>query len=450
MPATEGGTVATVVVEPVRRLDASSADFDAALAALLAVSDVHDADAARIAARIVDDVRLRRDAALLEHTAELDGVVAASVAELELPATRCQEALAALPAAQSKALEHAAARIRVFHERERAAADAEGLSLQADAEGVATGLRQLPLERVGIYVPGGRGAYPSTVLMTALPARVAGVGEIVVTTPTAAGEPAPLLLAAAALAEVDRLFCIGGAQAVAALAFGTETVPRVDKIVGPGNRYVAAAKRLVYGHVGLDAEAGPSEVLIIADGSADPDWVALDLCAQAEHDVEARALLLSPDAGLIAAVFKRLGQLLEQLPRRDIIAESLRRHGALIQVADLERAVALANRLAPEHLGLCVTDPERLLPAVRCAGAVMLGHSAAEVLGDYCAGPSHVLPTGGAARYASVLGVRDFLRRSSLLRCGAQAAAALAPTAAELARAEGLEAHARSADARRR
>ena len=431
-------------------LDASAAGFDAALEALLSASDARDAEAGRVAARIVEDVRCRGDAALLEHCAALDGAVAASVAELELSPARCRRALAALDTTQRGALERAAERIRAFHERELEA-EGEALRLHVDDEGVGTGRRQLPLERVGLYVPGGRGGYPSTVLMTALPARVAGVGEIIVTTPmpTAVGEARPMLLAAAAVVGVDRLFCIGGAQAIAALAFGTETVPKVDKIVGPGNRYVAAAKRLVYGHVGLDAEAGPSEVLIIADSSADSDWVALDLCAQAEHDTEARALLLSPDAALIEAVGERLAQLLEELPRREVIAASLRRHGALVKVADLDQAVALANRLAPEHLGLCVADPEALLPMVRHAGAVMLGHCAAEVLGDYCAGPSHVLPTGGAARYASVLGVRDFLRRSSLLRCGAEAAAALASTAAVLARAEGLEAHARSADARR-
>lgn len=439
--------------ELVRCLDASEPGFDASLAALSTVSVARDADAERIAARIVEDVRQRGDIALLKHSIELDttldGIAPVSVAELELPLDRCRRALKELGAAQREALEYAATRIRSFHECERAAEGEEVRWHQENADGVSTGLRTLPLERVGLYVPGGRGAYPSTVLMTALPARVAGVGEIIVTTPTGGGEPAPMLLAAAALAEVDRLFCIGGAQAIAALAFGTETVPQVDKIVGPGNRYVTAAKRLVYGHVGVDAQAGPSEVLIIADSSADPDWVALDLCAQAEHDVEARALLLSPDAELIVAVGERLAQRLEEWPRREIIAASLSRHGALIKVADLAQAVALANRLAPEHLGLCVADPDALLPDLRHAGAIMLGHSAAEVFGDYCAGPSHVLPTGGAARYASVLGVRDFQRRSSLLRCSAGGAAALAPTAAALARVEGLEAHARSADARR-
>ena len=448
-------------------LDAAHEGFDAALEKLLASEDVRDAEAEQVAAEIIGEVRARGDAALLEYTAQLDGRRCASAAELEIPPARMQEALSALPAVQRSALERAAERIRAFHDEQLR--HLCGTSLQepghtrppqtgaaaswsyTDAEGLTLGQQLFPLERVGLYVPGGRAAYPSSVLMTALPARAAGVEEIVMATPASPeGEPAAIVLAAAALAGVHRVFACGGAQAIAALTFGTKTVPATDKIVGPGNRFVAAAKRLVHGRVGTDAPAGPSEVVIIADGSTEPEWTAMDLLAQAEHDEAARAILLSPDRTFLQQVQVHMAKQLAQLPRREIIENSLACNGALIHTADLRQAASISERIAPEHLGLAVANPEEMLLLVRRAGAIFLGPWASEVLGDYCAGPSHVLPTGGAARFSSPLGVRDFMRACSLIECSEGGAAALADTAAALARAEGLEAHAQAAECRKK
>jgi histidinol dehydrogenase len=351
--------------------------------------------------------------------------------------------LGALPPAERDALELAADRIRTFHERQR-----QDSWRVAESDGTVLGQQVTPLDRVGLYVPGGKAAYPSSVLMSAVAAKVAGVPELVMVTPSPGGELNPSVLAAAALAGVDRIVRVGGAQAVAALAFGTACVPAVDKIVGPGNAYVAAAKRRVFGRVGIDMVAGPSEVLVIADSSAHPDWIAMDLFAQAEHDEMAQAILLTPDARLADAVQASMRASLDAMPRRAIIAASLAARGAIIQVRDLDEACELANRVAPEHLELAVADPEALLPKIRHAGAIFLGHHACESLGDYCAGPNHVLPTSRTARFSSPLGVYDFQKRSSVIRVSAQGARTLGRVAATLARAEGLEAHARSAELR--
>lgn len=426
-----------------RRLDSAEADFEAGFAALIAAAQSRDADVGARVAMILDAVRSRGDAALLAYTRELDGSQAACAAELEIEPERCAAALRALPGADRDALEYAAARIRAYAERQKL----HGWQY-ADDDGNTLGTLVRPLDRVGVYAPGGRAAYASSVLMNALPAQVAGVGHIVLVSPLSGGQISPMVLAAAAVAGVDRLFTVGGAQAVAALAYGTETLPAVDKIVGPGNVWVAAAKRQVYGQVGIDMIAGPSEVLIIADGSGDPEWAALDLFAQAEHDEDARALLLSPDAAYLDAVEQAIARLLPAQPRAAIIAAALAGRGALVRVHDLEQAVALSNKVAPEHLELAVADPQRLLDGIRHAGAIFLGHYSAESLGDYCAGPNHVLPTAGSARFSSPLGVYDFQKQISLIGATPAGAARLAPVAARLARAEGLEAHAQSAEKR--
>ena len=420
-----------------RRLDAGDADFDARLGAWRPAPPDADADVADV----LEAVRRDGDAALIELTARLDGWRAGSASELEIAPERFAEALARLAPKLRAALERAADNVAAYHERQRAA-----LFVEPDPGPLSQ--RVLALERVGLYVPGGSAAYPSTLLMSALPARAAGVGAVVVASPSPGGRLDDAVLAAAALAGVDRMFRIGGAQAIAALAYGTETVKAVDKIVGPGNRYVTAAKRLVHGAVGLDMPAGPSEVLIIADASVDPDWLAADLLAQAEHDEDAASVLVSPDAGLLDAAVAALSRRLARLPRAEIATRALRRRGVAIRVADLSQAAEISNRLAPEHLQLCVERPDALLAEIRHAGAVFVGAHNAEALGDYCAGPSHVLPTAGAARFCSPLGVYDFVRRSSLVRCSPADAARLAPIAATLARAEGLEAHARSAELR--
>jgi histidinol dehydrogenase len=354
-----------------------------------------------------------------------------------------QAALAALAVAEREALEFAAARIRAYHEHQRL----ESWSI-TESDGTMLGQQVTPLDRVGLYVPGGKAAYPSSVLMSAVAAKVAGVPELIMVTPTPDGTMNPSVLAAAALAGVDRIFRVGGAQAVGALAYGTQTVPAVDKIVGPGNAYVAAAKRRVFGRVGIDMVAGPSEVLVIADASADADWVAMDLFSQAEHDEIAQAILLSPDDSLLERVAASIARHLSTLPRHRIIEASLANRGALIRVKDLGEACELANRIAPEHLELAVADPDSLVPNIRHAGAIFIGHHASEALGDYCAGPNHVLPTSRTARFSSPLGVYDFQKRSSLIRVSASGAVALGKAAATLARAEGLEAHARSAELR--
>ena len=422
-----------------RRLSTAGAGFEAALAALAPAGGAQDAALQDTVRRILAEVRARGDAAVLEYTARFDRVEARALSELEIPAVRLQDALGRVPSAQLAALRNAAGRIRAFHEKQ-----VQQSWEYEDAEGVRLGQRITPLERVGLYVPGGKAAYPSSVLMNALPAKVAGVAELVMVSP----RPSELVLAAAALAGVDRLIGIGGAQAIAALAYGTASVPRVDKIVGPGNAYVAEAKRQVYGDVGIDMVAGPSEILVISDGTAPADWLALDLFSQAEHDESAQALLLSPDAAHLEQVADAIERLLPGMARREVIAASLAGRGALIQTRDLAEACALANRIAPEHLELAVERPEMLLPNVRNAGAIFLGRWSSEAIGDYCAGPNHVLPTSGSARFSSPLGVYDFQKRTSIIGVSPGAAASLGRVAAELAEGEGLGAHARSAAAR--
>jgi histidinol dehydrogenase len=419
-----------------RRLSTRADGFDQALGALLRY-DAREGSAIEAAVRaILAEVRARGDAAVLEYAGRFDRVSARSFAELEIPQHRTQAALASIPAAQRAALEAACARIRRFHEKQ----------LQrswdyTEADGTRLGQRVFPLERVGLYVPGGKAAYPSSVLMNAIPAKVAGVGSLVMVCPN----PNPLVLAAAALAGVERVLAIGGAHAVGALAYGTESVARVDKIVGPGNVYVAEAKRQVFGQVGIDMVAGPSEILVISDGSTPADWLAMDLFSQAEHDESAQAILLSPDPGHLDAVHDAMGRLLPGMPRRDTIAASLAAHGALIETRGLDEACALANRIAPEHLELSVEAPDAWLPRLTHAGAVFLGRWSSEAIGDYCAGPNHVLPTAGSARFSSPLGVYDFQKRSSVVAISEAAARSLGEVAAVLADGEGLAAHARSA-----
>jgi len=435
----------------IRRLDSSRPGFDAALAALRHWSDAADAAIEQRAAAIVADVRAGGDAALLEYTARFDGVVAAAMAELEVPAADLRSALDAVTPAQRRALEAAAERVRDFHCRQLQACG-RGFSYR-DAEGTLLGQKVTPLERVGIYVPGGKAAYPSSVLMNAIPAQVAGVGEIIMVAPMparagAAPERNALVLAAAQLAGVQRVFAIGGAQAVAALAYGTASVPRVDKITGPGNAYVAAAKRQVFGTVGIDMIAGPSEILVLADGNTPPEWVAMDLFSQAEHDELAQSILLCPDAAYLDAVAAEIERLLPGMARREVIRASLEGRGALVAVRSMEEACEIADRIAPEHLELSVREPARWEPLLRHAGAIFLGAWTSESLGDYCAGPNHVLPTSGTARFSSPLGVYDFQKRTSLIEVSALGAARLGPIAAELAHGEGLQAHARAAELR--
>ena len=427
----------------IRRLDARAADFGTALDALIRFEAAQDPAIDSAVAAIIADVRLRGDAAVLDYTERFDGIRATRVADLEIDAKAMRAAHDALPAAERNALETAAARIRAFHERQRN----PGFEIASD-DGTRIGQRVTPIDRAGLYVPGGKAAYPSSVLMNAIPARVAGVEDIVMVVPTPGGVRSPLVLAAAHVAGVTRAFTIGGAQAIAALAYGTATIPAVDKICGPGNAYVAAAKRRVFGAVGIDMVAGASEVVVIADETANPDWVTIDLFAQAEHDELAQAILLSPDPRLIERVAASAERLLAEMPRAAIIAASLGARGALIRTRDLQQACQIADRIAPEHLELAVRDADALLPKLRHAGAIFVGHYASEALGDYCAGPNHVLPTGRTARFSSPLGVYDFEKRTSVLRIARPTAQALAPVAAALATGEGLAAHARSALAR--
>jgi histidinol dehydrogenase len=427
----------------VRRLDAADPGFDAALERLVGFDVKEDAAIGAAVDAVLADVRTRGDAAVLDCTARFDRVRADSVAALEITAAERRAAFDALPAAERDALRSAAERIRRFHERQRSES-----WIVTDDDGTRLGQKVTALDRVGVYVPGGRAAYPSTVLMNALPAAVAGVAQIVMVSPTPDGVRHPAVLAAAHLAGVTRAFAIGGVQAIGALAYGTQTIPAVDKIVGPGNAYVAAAKRRVFGRVGIDMIAGPSEILVIADASAHPDWVAMDLFAQAEHDEDAQAILLSPDPALLDAVAASVARLLPEMARSDIIGASLGRRGALVRVRDLAQACAIANRIAPEHLELAVADPEALLAGIHHAGAIFLGHHSSEALGDYCAGPNHVLPTARSARFSSPLGVYDFQKRSSVIAVSAAGARTLGPTAIALARSEGLNAHARSAEYR--
>jgi histidinol dehydrogenase len=427
----------------IRRLNAGDFDFNVQLDSLIAFEAIADHELEQKVAAILADVKARGDAALLEYSARFDEVHAESVKALEVPQSELRTAFSTLLGSQRAALALAASRIRAYHERQK-----QSSWSFTDAEGNVLGQQVYPLSRAGIYVPGGTAAYPSTVLMNALPAKVAGVGEIIMTVPTPRGEKNPLVLAAAALAEVDRVFTVGGAQAVAALAYGTETIPQVDKIVGPGNAYVAAAKRQVFGVVGIDMIAGPSEILVICDGTTEPDWIAMDLFSQAEHDEMAQAILLSPDADFIERVAHSMEKLLETLPRREVIQASIEKRGALIKVHNLIEACKLANRIAPEHLELSVEHPEKWVDKINHAGAIFVGRYASEALGDYCAGPNHVLPTARTARYSSPLGVYDFQKRSSLITISPEASQTLGKVAAQLARAEGLEAHARSAEFR--
>ena len=427
----------------IRRLRSNQPDFDAQLRALLAFESAQDASIESTVAEILDDVKTRGDAALLDYTRRFDRLESASVAALEVPAAELRTALDRIPAKTRAALEAATARVRTYHEKQLT-----GSWSYRDANGAELGQRITPLDRVGIYVPGGKAAYPSSVIMNALPARVAGVREVIMVVPTPGGERNDLVLAAASLCGVERVFTIGGAQAVGALAYGTATVPAVDKIVGPGNAYVAAAKRRVFGIVGIDMIAGPSEVVVVCDGSAAPDWIAMDLFAQAEHDELAQSILITPDARLLEAVAASIERQLADMSRRDVIAAALKSRGALIEVQDLDEACEVVNRIAPEHLELAVRDPDALLPAIRHAGAIFLGPYSSEALGDYCAGPNHVLPTSRTARFSSPLGVYDFQKRSSVIRISKEAARELGAIAVELAQGEGLTAHAKSAEYR--
>ncbi|BBA34060.1 histidinol dehydrogenase [Methylocaldum marinum] len=427
----------------ITRLEAGSADFAQDLDAVLAWDEAEDAAIHGRVMDIIQRIRKEGDAALVELTRLYDRFEVANASGLELSREELKRAWNSLPSDSADALMKAGERIRLYAERQKMES-----WRYSETDGTVLGQQVTPLDKVGVYVPGGKAAYPSSVLMNAMPAKVAGVPEIVMVVPTPGGETNPLVLAAAYLAGIDRVFRIGGAQAVAALAYGTETVPRVDKIVGPGNIYVATAKKLVFGQVGIDMVAGPSEILVISDGGTDPDWIAMDLFSQAEHDEDAQAILVSPDRAHLDAVESSIRRLLPTMERAEVIRASLSRRGALIQVRDLEEAAQVANRIAPEHLELSVEDPESLAGRIRNAGAVFMGRYTAEALGDYCAGPNHVLPTSGTARFSSPLGVYDFQKRSSLIFCSPQGADQLARTASVLARGEGLTAHARSAEYR--
>jgi histidinol dehydrogenase len=428
------------------RLSTAAADFESAFKARLHWSGETDAAIEQRVADILADVRQRGDAAVLEYTARFDGLSANALKELELTQAELKVAFDSLPAVQREALQAAALRVRAYHEAQKRASG-ESWSYR-DADGTLLGQKVTPLDRVGIYVPGGKAAYPSSVLMNAIPAHVAGVGEIIMVVPTPKGEKNPLVLAAAYVAGVTRAFTIGGAQAVAALAYGTATVPGVDKITGPGNAYVASAKRRVFGQVGIDMIAGPSEILVLADGSTPPDWVAMDLFSQAEHDELAQSILLCPDAAYIEAVQREIDRLLPQMPRAEIIAKSLTDRGALILTRSMEEACAISNRIAPEHLEVSSREPGKWEPLLKHAGAIFLGAYTSESLGDYCAGPNHVLPTSGTARFSSPLGVYDFQKRSSLIEVSEAGAQTLGRIASVLAHGEGLQAHARAAEMR--
>ena len=427
----------------IRRMNTSDANFEREFAELLAWDSVSDDAVQAIVQEILHAVRTFGDSALLEYSRRFDRLSIDTPAALELPQARLQQALANISTEARTALEIAAERIRTYHEQQK-----QESWQYREADGTVLGQKITPLQRVGIYVPGGKASYPSSVLMNALPAKVAGVDEIIMTVPTPNGEINEWVFAAAAIAGVDRVFTVGGAQAIAALAYGTQLIPKVDKIVGPGNIYVATAKRMVFGQVGLDMVAGPSEILVICDGGTDPDWIAMDLFAQAEHDENAQSILLSPDAQFLDAVTRSIEKLLPTMSRREIIAASLKNRGALVQVRDLDEAIAVSNRMAPEHLELSVEDPEALLLAVQHAGAIFMGRHTPEALGDYCAGPNHVLPTSSTARFSSPLGVYDFQKRSSIIHCSPNGARTLARVASILARGEALTAHARSAEMR--
>ena len=427
----------------IRRLSSTDKDFKTQLAQLTAFEGAQDETIDSTVAAICQDVRHRGDAAVIDYTARFDGLKAASMADLELSQNELKVALAAISSAQRDALEQAANRIRIYHEKQKI-----GSWQFTEADGTVLGQQVTALDRVGLYVPGGKAAYPSSLLMNVIPAKVAGVGELILTTPTPNGERNALVLAAAAISGVDRLFTIGGAQAVAALAYGTQTIAQVDKICGPGNAYVAAAKRRVFGVVGVDMVAGPSEILVICDGNTDPDWIALDLFSQAEHDEIAQAILLCPEAEFIERVAQSIEKLIQTMPRKTVIAASLANRGALIQVRDLDEACAIANEIAPEHLELSVDNPEQWTAKIKHAGAIFMGRFSSEALGDYCAGPNHVLPTSRSARFSSPLGVYDFQKRSSIINVSQAGAQTLGNIASILAHGEGLPAHARAAEIR--
>jgi len=427
----------------IKRLNSSDRDFYAQLDSLLDREQVSDSHLEQAVGEIIFAVRSRGDDALLEFTNRFDRMQAGSVEELEISKFKLLEALDTIPTEQRDALERAASRVQAYAERQKL----ESWSYK-EADGTLLGQQVTALERAGLYVPGGKAAYPSSVIMNAIPAKVAGVSELIMVVPTPQGVVSDLVLAAAEIAGVDRVFAIGGAQAVAALAYGTQTIPRVDKIVGPGNIYVATAKAMVFGQVGIDMIAGPSEILVVCDGQTDPDWIAMDLFSQAEHDEDAQAILVSPDTEFLGWVANSISKLLPKMEREDIIRTSMVNRAALIQVRDLDDAVEVANYVAPEHLELSVEEPQTLAESIRHAGAIFMGRYTAEALGDYCAGPNHVLPTSRTARFSSPLGVYDFQKRSSLIQCSAKAAADLGRTASTLARGEGLTAHAQSAEYR--
>ena len=427
----------------IRRLSTHDVSFDAELKALLAFETAQDDSVDRVVAGILKDVKARGDAAVLEYTNRFDKTSASNLADLEIKKPELIAALSALPANQGEALRAAANRVESYHEKQVMQSWS-----YSEADGTLLGQQVTALDRVGLYVPGGKAAYPSSVLMNAIPAKVAGVQELIMVVPTPNGEKNQLVLAAAAISGVDRVFCIGGAQAVGALAYGTETIPQVDKITGPGNAYVAAAKRRVFGVVGIDMVAGPSEILVICDGKTKPDWIAMDLFSQAEHDELAQAILLSPDEAFLNAVAASMQKLVQDMPRKDIISTSISDRGALILVKDLDEAVEICNYIAPEHLELSIENPLELSKKIKHAGAIFMGRDTCEALGDYCAGPNHVLPTSRTARFSSPLGVYDFQKRSSLIMVSSEGAQKLGKIASTLAYGESLQAHAKSAEYR--
>ncbi len=431
----------------IRQLNTTEPGFQDKLMAVLAFEASEDEAIDRAAAGILADVKTRGDAAVLEYTNQFDRLSAATVAALEIPPAELQAALEGLAPARRAALQAAAERVRAYHQRQKQECGSDGFTF-TEADGTVLGQKVTPLDKVGIYVPGGKAAYPSSVLMNAIPAKVAGVAEVIMVVPTPDGVKNPLVLAAAQIAGVDRVFTIGGAQAVGALAYGTASIPAVDKIVGPGNAYVAAAKRRVFGTVGIDMIAGPSEILVLADGSTDPDWVAMDLFSQAEHDELAQSILVCPDADYLARVQASVNRLIADMPRQDVIRTSLTNRGALVKVRDMDEACEIANLIAAEHLEISAEQPVRWADKIRHAGAMFLGRYSSESLGDYCAGPNHVLPTSRTARFSSPLGVYDFQKRSSIIHVSQAGAQTLGKVAAELAYGEGLQAHARSAELR--
>lgn len=427
----------------IQRLNTTKSDFWSELEALLAWESVSDGDVNHIVRDILKDIRRHGDTAVVNYTNKFDRRDAADISEFVIDQARLQQALDTLPSAQRTGLEQAAERVRLYHQHQK-----QESWQYTEADGTILGQKVTPLDRVGVYVPGGKAAYPSSVIMNVVPAKVAGVEEIIMVVPAPDNVLNDMVLAAAAISGVDKVITIGGAQAVAALAYGTETVPKVDKIVGPGNIFVATAKSMVFGTVGIDMIAGPSEILVVCDGETNPDWIAMDLFSQAEHDEQAQAILVSPDAAFLDTVYESVCRLLEEMPRKDIIKTSLIDRAAFIQTKDLEEAMDVANFIAPEHLELSIAEPEKWVEKIRHAGAIFMGRYTAEALGDYCAGPNHVLPTSRTARFSSPLGVYDFQKRSSLINCSAQGAHDLGQIASVLARGEGLTAHARSAEYR--